>query len=58
MADFDPAFQIDDKGKEVYVTFLFKRIAALSTDRICTAHLGEAKFAKQRYEQPDGQLEN
>jgi len=55
MPDFDPAFKIDDKGKDVYVTFSLKGIAGLSTDRICTKHLGEAKFAKQFYEQPNGQ---
>ena len=54
MTDFDPAFSIDDKGKEVYATFSLKGIGGLQTEQVTTDRLGIAKFAKQSYEQPCG----
>ena len=54
MPDFDPAFKIDDKGKEVYISFSMKNISSLQTERVTTARLGKAKLPKQNYEQPDG----
>jgi len=53
--DFDPKFQIDDRGKEVFVSFLLKGMSDLQTEQITTGLLGKAKLAKQSYEQPDGQ---
>jgi len=54
-SDFDPAFTIDDKGKEVFVSFSLKGMGELQTQQITTDLLGIAKFAKQPYEKPCGQ---
>jgi len=53
-SDSDPAFKIDDRGKEVYVSFTMKEVGGLQTQQVTTDLLGIAKFAKQSYEQPDG----
>jgi len=53
--DFDPVFQIDDKGNEVYISFSLKGINNLQTEQVSTGRLGKAKFPKQSYEQPDGE---
>jgi hypothetical protein len=55
VSDFNPAFTIEDKGKEVYISFSLKNINTLQTEKISTDRLGKAKFPKQNYEQPDGQ---
>ena len=52
--DFEPAFKIDDKGREVYVSFSLKGVAGLHTQQVTTERLGKAKLPKQSYEQPDG----
>jgi hypothetical protein len=54
LTDFDPDFKIDDRGKEVYVSFSLKGINNLKTKPVSTDRLGKAKFPKQSYEQPDG----
>jgi len=54
ISDFDPAFIVDDKGKDVYVSFSLKNISAVHTETVTTARLGKAKLPKQNYEQPDG----
>jgi hypothetical protein len=53
LSDFDPAFIIDDKGHEVYISFSLKGITGLQTERVTTERLGKAKLPKQTYEQPD-----
>ena len=52
--DFDPAFKVDDKGHEVYISFSMTGTGALQTERVTTQRLGKAKLPKQAYEQPDG----
>ena len=52
---FATDFKIDDKGNEVYVSFLMKELNNLQTETITTEKLGKAKLPKQFYEQPDGQ---
>ena len=54
LSDFDPAFHINDKGKEVYLSFSLKGINNLQTKQVSTDRLGKAKLPKQSYEQPDG----
>jgi hypothetical protein len=54
LPDFDPQFKIDDKGKEVYISFSLKDISNIQTEMITTARLGKAKLPRQNYEQPDG----
>jgi hypothetical protein len=54
LSDFDPEFKIDDKGKEVYVSFSLKGVNDLRTEQISTAQLGKTILTKQSYEQPDG----
>ena len=54
LADFDPNFKIDDKGKEVFISFSLKRINNLQTKQVSTERLGKAKFPRQSFEQPDG----
>ena len=54
ISDFDPAFTIDDKGKDVYVSFSLKDINRIQTEQVTTDRLGKAKLPKQYYEQPDG----
>jgi len=54
LPDFDPVFQIDDKGEQVYISFSLKGIDNLQTEQVSTVRLGKAKFPKQSYEQPDG----
>ena len=53
-SDYDPLFTIEDKGKEVYVSFHMKDVSGLKTEQVSTCRLGLSKFAKQSYEQPDG----
>ena len=53
--DFNPEFRIDDKGKEVYISFSLKGVDDLKTESVSTERLGKAKFPKQSYEQPDGE---
>ena len=53
-SDSGPAFKIDDRGKEVYVSFTMKGVGGLQTQQVTTDLLGIAKFAKQSFEQPDG----
>jgi len=54
LPSFDPAFQIDDRGDQVYISFSLKGIDNLQTKQVSTGRLGKAKFPKQSYEQPDG----
>ena len=54
LPDFDPAFKIIDKGKDVFVSLTLKGTGNLKTERVSTQRLGQAKFPKQFYEQPDG----
>ena len=54
LSDFDPEFKIDDKGREVYVSFSLKGINTVQTEQVSTARLGKAKLPKQAYEQPNG----
>ena len=51
---FDPQFRIEDKGREVYVSFMLPDISGLPTSIVDTERLGKAKFPKQAYEHPDG----
>jgi hypothetical protein len=53
--DFDPNVSLEDKGNEVYLSFTWKKLTGLQTETVTTERLGKAKFAKQNYEQPDGQ---
>ena len=53
-SDTEPAFGIDDRGNEVYVSFTMKGTGGLQTQQVTTGLLGIAKFARQQYEQPDG----
>jgi len=55
LSDFDPEFKIDDRGKEVYVSFRVKDLDNLQTKQVSTDMLGKAKFPKQSYEQSNGQ---
>ena len=54
LSAFDPAFKIDDRGREVYLTFSLSGINSLQTERVSTDRLGKAKLPRQFYEQPDG----
>ncbi|MDR2437858.1 MAG: right-handed parallel beta-helix repeat-containing protein [Planctomycetaceae bacterium] len=53
-SNFDPKFKIEDKGKEVYVSFTVQGLNELKTQLVTTERLGKAKFPKAAYEQPDG----
>jgi hypothetical protein len=52
--DFNPNVSIEDKGNEVYISFIWKKLNDLQTETVTTERLGKAKLAKQNYEQPDG----
>jgi hypothetical protein len=54
LSGFDPQFKIEDKGKEVYVSFRLSDLKNLQTELVTTERLGKAKLPKQAYEQPDG----
>ena len=54
ISDFDPAFKIEDKEHEVYISFSLKDVSGLQTERVFTDRLGKAKLPGQTYEQPDG----
>ena len=54
ISDFNPQFIIDDKGKEVFISFSLKGVEGLQTKQISTSLLGIAKLPRQNYEQPDG----
>ncbi|MDR1675038.1 MAG: right-handed parallel beta-helix repeat-containing protein [Tannerella sp.] len=52
--DFDPGFRVDDRGKEVYVSFAVQGLGGIQTETVTTERLGRAKMPKAAYEQPDG----
>jgi len=54
LSDFDPTFKIDDKGREVYISFSLKEVTGFKTERVTTDRLSKTKLPKQSYEQPDG----
>lgn len=54
LADFNPNVFIEDKGKEVFITFSFSEPSGIITEIIDTKKLGKARLPKQSYEQPDG----
>jgi len=54
ISDFDPEFTIEEKGKEVFVSFLWKGMGGLQTQQVTTDLLGIGKLAKQFYEKPCG----
>jgi hypothetical protein len=51
---FDPKFKIEDRGKEVYISFAVHGLEGLQTETVTTGRLGKAKLPKAAYEQPDG----
>ena len=54
LSDFDPDFNVEDKGNDIYISFSLKEMNRLQTEKITTEKLGKAKLPKQFYEQPDG----
>jgi hypothetical protein len=52
--DFDPKFKLEEKGKEVYISFAVQGLSGLQTETVTTERLGKAKLPKAAYEQPDG----
>jgi hypothetical protein len=52
--DFNPAFGIEDRGKEVYVKFAVKGLDSVKTETVTTERLGKTRLSKAAYEQPDG----
>jgi hypothetical protein len=54
LPDLDPKFEIEEKGKEVYVSFSVQGLSGLPTETVTTERLGKAKLPKAAYEQPDG----
>ncbi|MDR1668220.1 MAG: hypothetical protein LBS03_11120, partial [Bacteroidales bacterium] len=52
--DFDPKFKVEEKGKEVYVSFAVQGLDELKTETVTTGRLGKAKMPKAAYENPDG----
>ncbi|MDR1592932.1 MAG: right-handed parallel beta-helix repeat-containing protein [Prevotellaceae bacterium] len=51
--DFDPKFKVEERGKDVYVSFATD-LTGLKTEIVTTERLGKAKFPKAAYENPDG----
>ena len=56
LSDFDPKLTIDDKGREVFLSFSFslKEINTIKTEPVSTERLGKAKLPKQYFTHPDG----
>jgi hypothetical protein len=52
--DFDPKFKLEERGKEVYISFAVQGLGDVKTGTVTTERLGKAKFPKAAYEQPDG----
>jgi hypothetical protein len=52
--DFDPKFKLEERGKEVYISFAVQGLKDLQTETVSTERLGKAKFPKAAYENPDG----
>jgi hypothetical protein len=52
--DFDPKFKLEDRGKEVHISFLLHGLTDLDNKIVTTEYLGKAKLAKAGYEQSDG----
>jgi hypothetical protein len=54
LPEFDPGFQLEEKGKEVFISFRLQGLSDLQTQAVTTDRLGMAKFPKEKYENPDG----
>jgi hypothetical protein len=54
LPEFDSGFQLEEKGGEVFISFRVQGLSDLQTQSVTTNRLGEAKFPKQKYENPDG----
>jgi hypothetical protein len=50
----DPEFTVEDKDKEVFVSFNLKDFNNFKTETVTTAILGKAKMPRTAYENPDG----
>ncbi|MDR0714725.1 MAG: DUF1565 domain-containing protein [Bacteroidales bacterium] len=54
LPDFDPKFRMEEKGKEVHISFAVQGVKDLQTGIVTTERLGKAKLPKAAYEQLDG----